>query len=718
MGQRRWAGRPVPTRVVLLCVLVSAVAASTLAALVALFPCPDLAAVRANHRGSVVTVFDRHSVAISEFRTDFSKARTRWYPLSDFSPDLVSAVIAAEDRRFYYHFGVDPVSSLRVAYGLVSGGHRMGASTIPMQLVTMLDGSAGRRRSVWTKLRQMILATSLSLQFSKDEILEGYLNLVPVRGEMVGVPAAALGMFGKYPSGLSAPEAAVIAALLRGPNADRERLLRRARAVVGKGLVTNDAELTGAVSQGSKKGSQAIHRLQLADAAGRLAWRLSGKPAEVKTTLDEGIQRKLTEIVAAKVDPLRGRNVSDAAVLVVKNDTGEVLGYIGGSGALSSARYVDGVQAMRSAGSTLKPFLYGVAIADRILTADSRLDDSPANLSVGASVYRPENYDREFRGWVSVRESLASSLNIPAVRALELVGVAKFSQHLRALGFNFPGDDERYGYALALGAAPVSLWQLTNAYRTIANEGMSSPLRLTGAQSGTANGSIRLYSSEVAFVLSSILSDRVARSATFGLENPLATAYWSAAKTGTSRDMRDNWAVGFSRDFTVGVWVGNFSGQAMWNVTGITGAAPIWTAVMNFLHERFGQESDREARWGTRLPSGITQARGELYLSGTEPMARLEGLSVETASESVRIVYPPNGIALAIDPEIPRERQRLQIKLSHAGTQRVVVRVDGKELHREPDGGYNWGIATGGHTVEVLTEPGGRIIDTARFTVR
>jgi penicillin-binding protein 1C len=335
---------------------------------------------------------------------------------------------------------------------------------------------------------------------------------------------------------------------------------------------------------------------------------------------------------------VRSQNVQDGSVLVVENKTGEVLAYVGNSGDLASARYVDGTQGLRQAGSILKPFLYGLAFGQRLMTPVSLIDDSPLDLPAVNGIYRPENYDNQFHGLVTARTALASSLNIPAVKALNLVGVEAFVQELGALGFRGLRSADFYGPSLALGSADVTLWDLVNAYRCLANGGVWSPLRLTfGEDSGPPRH--RVFSPEVAFMISDILSDRESRSQTFSLESPLSTRFWSAVKTGTSKDMRDNWCVGYSSQYTVGIWTGNFPGQPMWNVTGITGAAPVWVEIMNWLHR--SQTSN--------------QSRREWFLKGTETGR------VQEASGPVRyrISYPANGTVIALDPDIPDEGQKL-----------------------------------------------------------
>ena len=262
------------------------------------------------------------------------------------------------------------------------------------------------------------------------------------------------------------------------------------------------------------------------------------------STLDGRLQAFALDAVKRQLAQLGAQNVADAAVLVADNASGEVLAYIGNSGAESSARYVDGVQAARQAGSTLKPFLYELAIEERLLTAASLLEDSPVNIVTPGGLYVPQNYDRDFKGMVSLRTALSSSLNVPAVRTLTLLGTDPFVERLRALGFDYVTQEgDYYGYSLALGSAEISLWQLANAYRTLAQGGVASPLRLVP---GEAVHGMRVLDRAASFIVSDILADRLARSVTFGLANTLSTRYWAAVKTGTSKDMRDNWCVGFS----------------------------------------------------------------------------------------------------------------------------------------------------------------------------
>nr|MCU0973673.1 penicillin-binding transpeptidase domain-containing protein [Burkholderiales bacterium] len=313
--------------------------------------------------------------------------------------------------------------------------------------------------------------------------------------------------------------------------------------------------------------------------------------------------------------------------------------------------------------STLKPFLYELALEQRLLTAASLLDDSPVNLVTPAGLYVPQNYDKEFHGTVTVRTALAASLNVPAVRALMLVGTDPFVARLQSLGLNqITEDGDFYGYSLALGSAEVALWELVNAYRTLANGGVASELTLHPRSAVPA--ATRMLDAAAAWIVSEILSDRTSRSLAFGLDNPLATRYWSAVKTGTSKDMRDNWCVGYSDRYTVGVWVGNFGGEPMRGVSGVSGAAPVWLAVMNALHE--GQESRRPPRPDglvaveVAFVDGVEARRPEFFVAGTEAaVVRMK----RTSKVLPRIAYPAVGTVIAFDPDIPAANQRVVLRM-------------------------------------------------------
>jgi penicillin-binding protein 1C len=525
------------------------------------FALPSYQEVRQSYVKSDSLLLDRHGEVIHELRTDKEWRRLDWTPLQNISPPLKEAVIQAEDKRFYEHGGVDYRSmGAALIQGLTSESVR-GASTITMQLASMLNKeiqSRKGRRSIWQKERQILNAWEIEKRWSKTEIFEAYLNLVTFRGELQGILAASRGLFGKDPHGLGQSESLILASLIRSPNASSAELVKRVSHLnKAMGWKIGEEEIHSKTRQVLLGPNLPRPREDLAPHVARhlLKGRLHG--ATVTCTLDSKIQRFAVDRMIHHLLSLRLQNMKDGALLVVENSTGDVLAYVSYSGEPSLTRFVDGVQAKRQAGSTLKPFLYGLAFEQRILTPASLLDDSPLDIAVISGIYQPRNYDSHFKGSVTARIALASSLNVPAVKTLSLVGIEPFLNKLRQLGIrelNESGDF--YGPSLALGSADVSLWELTNAYRSLANEGMWSECSLISQENSSARKN-RIFSKEASFLVSDILSDREARSVTFGLENPLSTRFWTAVKTGTSKDMRDNWCIGYSRKYTVGVWTGN-----------------------------------------------------------------------------------------------------------------------------------------------------------------
>jgi penicillin-binding protein 1C len=668
-------------------------------------------------------------------------------------------VIASEDRRFNQHHGIDYRALVAAGVERLHSGRGRGASTISMQLAALLDPRLRRSngpRTLGQKWRQIRAARAIETRWSKARILEAYLNLVTFRGELQGVGAAAAVLFGKAAHGLSASEALVLAALIRAPNATPAEVARRAHGLqlrvdhlgidraAGSPLASDHTQawqptvqaprphrgpdpvgpISGHVSQlrgsagpvtrsaAERDGIDATveralgtppgagPRVALAPhAAGRLGVLSQNAPVlPVRVTLDGALQRVAIERLQQHVLAIRGENVHDGAVLVADNATGEVLAYVGGTGPLSSATFVDGIIASRQAGSALKPFLYGLAFEERLLTPVSLLDDSALDLSVALGLYRPRNYDNAFRGLVSARTALAASLNVPAVKALELLGTDRLVASLRMLGFaGLVEAGDFYGPALALGSADVSLWELVNAYRTLAQQGVWSSLVLTPGQEGRPRR--RVLSAETAFLIAHILSDREGRSATFGLENPLATPFWTAVKTGTSKDMRDNWCVGFSRRYTVGVWVGNFSGEPMHNVSGIAGAAPVWLDVMTWLHRASPSPPPTRptgvVEAAVRFPGDVEPARTELFLAGTEPAVTTPAL----AGTPARILVPVSGTVIAIDPDIPPSRQRVAFAArAGAGLRWVLDATDLGAADRH----VLWQPVPGRHTLAIV----------------
>jgi penicillin-binding protein 1C len=677
--------------------------------------------VRRDFRPSDTRVLDRDGQWLQRLRTDPTARRGQWVALADISPALRTAMVLSEDKRFYEHSGVDWRAVSAAAWGNLWNTRTRGASTITMQLAGLLDddlrrGSQGR--SLGQKLGQTVAARQLERGWRKDQILEAYLNVVPFRGEIVGIDALSRTLFGKAPHGLDAREAAVAAALVRAPNARPAAVAQRAcelmRVMEPGGRPDCDAidMFTDAALQ--RRDFDASEGIAPHLARRVVAARGNGARGDVRTTLRAPLQRFALDTLRRHLRELRNRNVEDGALVALDNASGEVLAWVGSSGDLSRAAEVDGVLARRQPGSTLKPFLYAQAIAERRLTAASLLDDSSAQISTASGLYIPQNYDRQFKGHVSARTALAASLNVPAVRTLVMVSPEAFARQLRAAGLPLAQSGDYYGYSLALGSAEVSLLELTNAYRTLANGGRFSDTRYLPPV--RADDPRTVIDPRAAFIVGDILSDANARARTFGPDSVLNTRFWSAVKTGTSKDMRDNWAIGWSRRFTVGVWVGNASGAPMWDVSGTSGAAPVWVEVMNFLHRGVPSRASAPpagvTRKSVRFGDELEAARDEWFITGTEQAVFALAPQASGADAAPRIIAPTDGTIIALDPDIPPERQRVRFE---AQGRAVQWRIDGKPLAR--GGSALWLPWPGRHLIE-LVDARAQVVDQMRLEVR
>ena len=727
--------------------------------------------VKSSFTPSDTQILDRNGELLQRIRTDATVRRGQWVALSDVSPALRTALVLSEDKRFYEHSGVDWRAVSAAAWGNLWNSKTRGASTITMQLAGLLDGDLQRGkdgkggRNVVQKIGQTVSAQMLEQHWRKDQILEAYLNLVPLRGELVGIDAVSRTLFGKAAHGLDEREAAITAALLRAPNARATVVARRACEVLGqmqRGTKTDcevlDLTTTAALQRKSFEASEGIapHLAQRVLSARAESPVPASKPA-ITTTLRAPLQRFAVQTLQQHLRELRGRHVEDGAVLVLDNASGEVLAWVGSSGELSAAAEVDGVTALRQPGSTLKPFLYAQAIAERRITAASLLEDAATHIPTAGGLYIPQNYDHHFKGWVSARTALGASLNVPAVRTLVMVSPDAFHKQLKAVGLPLKESGDFYGYSLALGSAEVSLLSISNSYRTLSNGGGYSPVSflphvrtdirtvvssLSPRESAGNNGDARAgtppaIDPRAAFIVTDILADPMARARTFGTDSVLATRFWTAVKTGTSKDMRDNWAIGFSQRYTVGVWVGNASGAPMWDVSGTTGAAPIWAALMNHLHKTEPSRAPQapaglvQARVAFGAPSAGSQpteaSRSEWFLQGTEQTqittmfiankaintrARGQNTSHSLAETRSRITAPVSGTIIALDPDIPPNRQRVSFTAEGSHLRWL---MDGKPFAKGATA--QWLPWPGRHLVQIA-DARGTVLDEVRLEVR
>jgi penicillin-binding protein 1C len=511
-------------------------------------------------------------------------SRQQWLALADLDPDLLVAFVAAEDRRYYDHPGVDPVAVVRaVRQNLASGRVVSGASTIPMQLARLIRGSP---RSWLGKVEQAAWAVRLDRQLTKQEILEQYLNRVPLGQGAVGVAPAARLYFGTSAGNLSLAQAALLAGIAGAPSRDnpvvsperaerrRELVLDRLAAFAGAlpdeiARARGEPVLAGAPVSRFRAPHFTSWVLRQADRLATLG--------NVRTSLDLTLQEAIVAEVKHTVSQLEAYGAEQAAAVVIGNRTGEILAWVGSPDFFAAAGgQVDMVVSPRQPGSTLKPFLYGLAF-DHGFTPATVLHDVATVYPTGAGPYAPRNYDRRYRGPVRIREALGSSYNVPAVELASRLGVAPLLGTLHRAGFaSLSGRADHYGLGLALGNGEVTLLELANGYRALANGGVWRPVRWRPTEPGEPpDPGIRVVSPEAAAQVLDILADRDARMPAFGPATPLEFPFRTASKTGTSRHFTDNWAVAVTGGFTVAVWAGNFTGRPMAGASGITGAGPL-----------------------------------------------------------------------------------------------------------------------------------------------
>lgn len=682
---------------------------------------------KAHYTPSERALFDRHGQVLVMARSTPQYRRLPWVSLDEISPALIEALLVAEDKRFFEHGGVDwlaVASALwQQAKPFGKSGAVRGASSLSMQVAAMMQADLQRKggpRSLTQKFDQIRAALALEEQWTKLQILEAYLNSVSYRGELQGIGAASWGLFAKAPSGLDKAESAVLAALIRAPNAAPAQVSRRACQILQITRASQDCDAEALVIRVQEAKLAPQPYVNLAPHAAYTL--LAAGQGDVHSSLDASLQRKVSQALREQVSQLSQQGGEDGAAVVLDNASGEVLAYVGSSGRLSRAAQVDAALAPRQAGSTLKPFLVAQALDRHLLNASTLLDDSPLAVGTDGGVYAPHNYDERFVGPVSVRKALASSLNVPAVRTLMLVGVDQFHGVLGQLGFSsLHPKAQHYGYSLALGSADVRLLDLTNAYRTLANAGGRSPVvwQVGGAPGKTS----RVFSPVSAAIVGSILSDNLARSHTFGFDSVLATPFWTAVKTGTSKDMRDNWCIGYSERYTVGVWVGNASGTPMRDVSGVSGAAPAWADIMRYLHRTVPSQAPPRPPGlvlrRTEFENELEPTRLEWYSAAMLTQAERDAsqatvrIQLTRAAGSPRIVLPQNGDLLAWDPDIPPAVQAVSPR--HSTPERTLRWVlNGVPL---PSTAPRFSLQAGRNHL-VLMDEAGVVLDKVQFEVR
>jgi penicillin-binding protein 1C len=575
------------------------------------------------------TIVDRNGKLLRAYAMADGRWRLPVDAKAGVDPTYLKLLLAYEDRRFRSHVGVDPLALGRAAFQLLASGHIVsGGSTITMQLARLMEPR--RERSVYAKLRQMVRALEIERQMNKDQILDLYLAVAPFGGNLEGVRAASIAYFGKEPKRLSLAESALLVALPQSPETRRlDRYPEAARAVRDRVLdrMVEDGRIPEEDAASAK--AAPVPRLRkpmpiLAPHSADQAIAAVKDASVIALTLDAGLQKVLEALARDRAIAL-GPNIS-VAIIAVDNASGDVLARVGSPDYFDDRRagQVDMTRAVRSPGSTLKPFIYGLAFEDGLVHPESLIEDRPIRFGS----YAPENFDMTFQGTVPVRKALQMSLNVPAVALLDRVGASRLSSRLKQAGANLvlPKEDAP-GLAMGLGGVGITLQDLVQLYSGLARLGNTRPLREIVNQHDDARDSLRLMDQVAAWQVGNVLMGTPPPEN--GVHNRIAF------KTGTSYGYRDAWSVGFDGRTTIGVWAGRPDGAPAPGIVGRTAAAPI-------LFDAF-------ARTG-KLPAPLPKPpKGTLVASNAKlplPLRRYRPIGEMVRSDgepAPRIQFPLNG---------------------------------------------------------------------------
>ncbi len=561
---------------------------------------------------------------------------------------VTQATVAIEDKNFYRHSGVALISGiLRAIKENIFNKQLQGGSTITQQLVK--SALLTPERTITRKIKEIILALWTEKIYTKDKILEMYLNQVPYGGSSYGIEEASKTYFGKSANNLTLDEAALLAGLPQAPSVyspynDPEAAFRRRNEVLQamqeQGYIDEKSKVKSQKSKlevlPPKTSIRAPHFVFYTKSILENMYGISTVEEgglKVTTTLDIDIQEEAEKILQEELEKISNLNVTNGAILITRPSTGEILAMVGSKDYFSTANGAFNVTtALRQPGSSIKPIMYSLAL-EKGYTAATIIDDTPVVFNIaGSEPYHPVNYDGKFHGKIPLRLALANSYNVPAVKVLEKVGVSDFIDFAKKLGIDTWTDKSRYGLSLTLGGGEVTMLDMAQSFGVLANNGnklpISSYLKIESNEGKKLKElipfKIKEIDSRITYIISDILSDNFARQFAFGPGSALEIpGYKVAVKTGTTNDKKDNWTIGYTPDFLVAVWVGNNDNSPMnpYLTSGITGASPIWNRVMSYLLKNYSKGNN----WFQK-PEDIVEkkcffGRTEYFIKGTENSA-------------------------------------------------------------------------------------------------
>jgi len=706
-----------------------------------------------------LSLLDRNNTLLREILSD-EGGRCRWIALEEVSTDLVNATVVAEDRYFYIHPGINPFAisralSQNIRYGRVVSG----ASTISQQVVRNIFRN---RRTIFAKMREIWLAIRLERTIPKDKILAQYLNRICYGNQAYGIAAASKLYFDKPPTDLSLAEAAFLAGLPRSPSTHnpyrhfgkaKKRQERVLYQMFTRGQIDR-AKWERARSESlqlvpERINFRAPHFCEFILRQVPLSMRQTLH--RIQTTLDYTLQEKIEMLIRDHIRRVEKKSISNAAVIVMDNTTGEILSMVGSKDFFNDHHdgQVNGAVALRQPGSTLKPFTYGLAL-ERGMTAAEILEDRDFYFPTPGGSYSPRNYDERFHGTVRLRQALACSYNVPAVSLLDRLGPDLLYQRLKLLGFiSLEKSPSHYGVGLTLGNGEVTLLELTRAYSALARGGIYVGDRAILECYDTEQKEVhwerrekprQVFSPQIAFILTDILADRDARVPAFGYLSPLNLPFDCAVKTGTTVDFRDNWTVGYTPRYTVGVWVGNFDATPMHNISGVTGCGPLFKDIMLLLENKnfsipFAKAGDVvKAKIcpfsGNLATEHCPGAMEDIFIQGTEPR---EYCPVHTGEDRLKdlpsirarafaIAFPQDRDVFKMDPILRPSFQRIKLKATIPG-EMAIDRVEwwvGNQKIGEASFPYSlyWNMKPGLHRIKAVALAGKQRVKSSSVAIK
>jgi penicillin-binding protein 1C len=685
-------------------------------------------------------IYDRNSILLREIPSS-EYFVSSWTPIDSIPEYVLKCFVQKEDKRFYSHFGIDILSMARALRQNIKNRRIIsGASTITMQTARIIYSL--QQPKLIRKILEILYSIKLEIHLTKREILEIYLNRTHFGNNIYGIASTSETYFSKSAASLSLKEASMLAVTLQAPSVYNPIVNRRSSEMADALLkemasdnIISSEEYGRAVKEKAEANKEKL-KFRLPHLCDRVIFELKDKKwIKAFTSADCALQEELEEIIKTSLDPLEDMNVTNGSIMITDSRTGDVLVMIGSKEYFSDN--IDGqynaCYGMRSPGSSLKPFTYSLGLLNGY-NASSIIMDEPTYFKEVWGDFKPENYDFKFHGPVTLRQALGCSYNVPACKVLDSIGVDKLYGILKKMNFDMhskgPND---YGVALTLGSMSVSLFELVSGYSVFANKGCQTSPQIIDSYM-LENGKIirmkkekekRIFPEWTAFLMGDILSDNNARIPAFDMENPFKFKFYVGAKTGTSKNYKDNFAVGFTDRYIIGVWVGNNDESPMVGVSGMTGAGPLFrNAVMTL--SKYYNIGDYPSTPDSILKTEVCSKSGK-SVSNKCREKYIDWIHISEISEKCticgnetkkiqRIKYPDNGDVFVIDRDFDLKRQMFEVIID-GDKKDMTLMIDGNVVkERGEDKKIFFNLKTGKHTIELYSDT--LLIDKVIFLVQ